>query len=379
MNGFDLSTVNGIYIGNQLASAVYCGSNLIWEAHNYANDWFTIEAIDNCDITFTISEVEYLVYSIGDAQSNGWTGLLADVNYTVSLQSGEKMCLAGKYDESKYTNYYGTFSSTGRFKVYGNIMSLLTYEKSQGDMDGSAEYADFRNLTDLSSYPTYIFSKLFENCTYLVDASNLVLPATTLVNYCYHRMFYGCTSLTKAPKLPATTLADYCYYYMFYGCTSLTKAPKLPATTLATYCYAYMFHSCTALTTAPALPATTLTNSCYRQMFRGCTVLYTAPELPATTLANYCYAYMFYGCTSLTRAPELPATTLITYCYSYMFYGCTSLYYIKCLAVSNGSSTYTMYWLNNVSSSGTFIKHSSMTSWTTGVNGIPSGWSILDA
>ena len=378
MNGFDLSTVSGIYIGNQLASAVYCGSNLIWEAHNYANDWFTIEAIDNCDITFTASEVE-LVYSIGDAQSNGWTGFFSDENNTVSLQSGEKMCITCKYDESEYTNYYGTFSSTGRFKVYGNIMSLLTYEKSQGDMDGSAEYADFRNLTDLSSYPTYIFSKLFENCTYLVDASNLVLPATTLVNYCYHRMFYGCTSLTKAPKLPATTLTNNCYYEMFRDCTSLTTAPELPATTLAMDCYQYMFYGCTSLITAPELPATTLAAYCYYNMFRGCTALTTAPALPATTLTEYCYSNMFRNCTSLITAPELPATTLTVFCYSYMFYGCTSLNYIKCLAVSNGSSSYTLYWLNNVSNSGTFIKHSSMTSWTTGVNGIPSGWNILDA
>jgi hypothetical protein len=34
-------------------------------------------------------------------------------------------------------------------------------------------------------------------------------------------MFRGCTSLTVAPELPATTLVNYCYGYMFYGCTSL--------------------------------------------------------------------------------------------------------------------------------------------------------------
>ena len=30
----------------------------------------------------------------------------------------------------------------------------------------------------------------------------------TMANYCYHYMFYDCTSLAQAPSLPATTLAD---------------------------------------------------------------------------------------------------------------------------------------------------------------------------
>ena len=34
-------------------------------------------------------------------------------------------------------------------------------------------------------------------------------------------MFAGCTSLTSAPALPATTLANYCYQRMFQDCTSL--------------------------------------------------------------------------------------------------------------------------------------------------------------
>ena len=87
---------------------------------------------------------------------------------------------------------------------------------------------------------------------------------------------------------------------MFYGCSSLTKAPNLPATTLADCCYEYMLNDCSSLTTAPDLPATTLANSCYSFMFQGCNSLTTAPDLPATTLTEYCYHYMFSGCTLLT-------------------------------------------------------------------------------
>lgn len=89
---------------------------------------------------------------------------------------------------------------------------------------------------------------------------------------------------------------------------------------------------------------------------------------------------MFKGCTGLTTAPELPATTLVQGCYEKMFYECSSLNYIKCLAAS-GMNTYncTYYWLGDVSATGTFIKDSSMSDWTTGDNGIPTGWTIEDA
>lgn len=108
-----------------------------------------------------------------------------------------------------------------------------------------------------------------------------------MLNYCYEYMFYGCTSLTKAPSLPATTLAPYCYSEMFYNCTSLTQAPALPATTLAPYCYYSMFEGCTALIQAPALPATTLADSCYKSMFYNCTNL----KLSSTQTGEYTQEY----------------------------------------------------------------------------------------
>ena len=127
-----------------------------------------------------------------------------------------------------------------------------------------------------------------------------------------------------------------------------------------------------------SLPATTLAINCYVAMFNGCTSLETAPELPATTLAQYCYSYMFYACTGLKTAPELPATTLNNYCYSSMFQGCTSLKSITCLATDISASNCTTNWVSGVAASGTFTKAASMTNWTTGVNGIPTGWSIVD-
>jgi hypothetical protein len=88
---------------------------------------------------------------------------------------------------------------------------------------------------------------------------------------------------------------------------------------------------------------------------------------------------MFRGCSSLATVPELPATTLAYCCYQNMFNGCTSLNYIKCLATDISATNCTQNWVMNAASSGTFVKNPNMSSWTSGTNGIPNGWTIQDA
>lgn len=306
-----------------------------------------IEDVDRIDWnskTKTDNKNKYLTFNItSNGNINVPTGTTYSINgaewentgTTITVNRGETIRFKG--NNSTYNN--NTFSgSTASFEVEGNIMSLI-----YGD--------DFKNKLTISGYNT--FASLFRNCTNLVSAENLILPANTLATWCYASMFYGCTSLTTAPELPATTLATYCYYQMFANCTSLK--------------------------TAPALPATTLADSCYNSMFQSCTSLTTAPTLPATTLAQYCYSTMFNGCTSLTTAPKLPARTLATSCYSNMFNGCTSLNYIKCLATDISANSCTSFWVNGVASTGTFVKNPDMASWTTGRSGIPSGWTVQDA
>ena len=201
------------------------------------------------------------------------------------------------------------------------------------------------------------------------------LAQTTLVKYCYYKMFNGCTGLTSAPELPATTLVDSCYYSMFQDCTGLTSAPELPATTLVRSCYRQMFRGCTGLTSAPELPATTLGIGCYSSMFQDCTGLTSAPELPATTLVGSCYQQMFGGCTGLTSAPELPATTLVSSCYYIMFIGCTNLSLIKVNFTVWTDQTRT--WVDGVSPTGTFYKPSALPE-EYGTAKIPTGWTVVN-
>jgi hypothetical protein len=166
---------------------------------------------------------------------------------------------------------------------------------------------------------------------------------------------------------------------MFEGCTCLTATPELSATTLASSCYAKMFYGCTSLTETPTtLSATTLASSCYANMFYGCTSLTTAPALPATTLSVSCYESMFQGCTSLTATPILPAATLTERCYYQMFKECSYLYSVKCLATDISATDCTTYWLDGVSTTGTFTKATSMTSWpSNSPSGIPSDWTVV--
>ena len=346
--------------------------------------------------------VSTLQYKMNDGS---WQNYTYGTDITLSNVGDKVSFRGGNAAYATSTSKYTKISCTGDCYIYGNIMSLVSM----------TDYADTKTLAQ-----NYAFCQLFYQNSHIVNhpSKTLVLPATTLKNYCYQSMFYGCTGLTTAPELPATTLQSYCYREMFYGCSSLTTAPELPATTLAIYCYDKMFQGCTSLTTAPELPATTLANSCYYSMFQGCTSLTAAPVLPATTLDKYCYYSMFQGCTSLTTAPELPATTLANFCYNRMFQGCTSLttapalhattladhcyYYmfsnctnlrsVTCLATSGINENYsTQYWLNGTATSGTrtFYKNKDASvsedasgsggTWPRSVSGIPSGWTYSNA
>ena len=173
-------------------------------------------------------------------------------------------------------------------------------------------------------------------------------------------------------------LSSYSFSNLFSG-TNVVDASGLTLEDVVSHsCYYNMFNGCTSLVTAPELPATTLVTACYSNMFNGCTSLVTAPELPATTLAEACYYNMFYKCTSLVTAPELPATTLVTNCYKQMFNSCSRLNYIKALFTTKPSSAYTDTWVLGVNPTGTFVKNRKATWTTTGDNGIPNGWTVVN-
>ena len=307
------------------------------------------------------------------------------------LQAGDKVLVRGINQKYAGPNvqFYNCFTSDDhlRFKVYGNIMSLI---------NGNDYYG-----TTLTSSNTYAFAHLFWGCEGLVDASQLALPSNT-IDGCYKDLFFNCvnlteaptlpatvmtpycydgmfnnTGLTKAPSLPSTQLADHCYSAMFSDCSRLTIVPELPATTLAPYCYYSMFDGNSLLTTAQStLPATILAAHCYEAMFSNCSRLTSVPVLPATVLAENCYNLMFQGCIRLTKAPDLNAPNLVTGCYAQMFKNCTNLNSVKCLATAFNGTRCTYEWMQGVNANGTFTK-ANTNIWARTTSGIPINWTVV--
>lgn len=277
-------------------------------------------------------------------------------NYTnttvLTLNADEEACFKGtgktyrNGNDFKEGGPYATvnnkplFSATKKVYIAGDISSLF-YE---GKLD--EDYALQGAFSSSAGAITYID----------IDPNDpLILPWSKLTKGCFVRMFFNCTSLTWAPKLPATELAELCYYNMFRQ-TAITS---------------YLFR----------LPATNLVKNCYREIFNGCASLQVVADdlLPATNLAQQCYQQLFTNCTSLTKAPELPAEALVSECYKQMFSNCPALHYIKCLATTGINATNLLQWVNKVSSEGTFVKSSAVTSWpTNNPSGIPSGWTVVD-
>ena len=220
-----------------------------------------------------------------------WTDITSTGEGTIiTVNDGDKV----QFRADNFNNHNGTsyFLGTAMYNAYGNIMSLINP-------------TDFENLFELND--NYTFAHLFGGgTTYgytntgIIDASNLVLPATVLTDHAYDGMFANCLNLVAAPALPAKTLVGFCYQEMFNNCSSLVKAPEL--------------------------------------------------------LADYVPSYAYY----------------------YMFAGCSKLDYVKCLATGFESFGSTNRWLRDVRSTGTFVKHPNAT-WTTGEDGIPAGWTIIDA
>ena len=374
--------VTKMYVGTSAVSKAYVETTQVWpNTPDYSSKYFTIEAIDSGTFKFSGNSVDY---SVDNGQT--WTTLPSNTN-SPTVNAGSKILWKSTGLTPSSGAGIGTFSSTGRFNIEGNIMSLHYGDSFTGQTSLSGKDWAYKNMlsgaTGLISAENLVlpattlakgcYNTMFKRCTNLTTAP--ALPATTLAQYCYQDLFADCSNLQAAPDLPATTLASGCYYYMFEGCTSLQAAPVLSATTMVVSCYAHMFEGCTGLTTAPVLPATTLATSCYEYMFKGCTSLTTAPDLPGGNIENSVYAHMFEGCTGITTAPVLSGSSLGRSSYNSMFSGCSSLNYIKMTATDIDGVGCLTNWVAGVSATGHFVKATGV-SLPSGASGIPTGWTV---
>ena len=107
-----------------------------------------------------------------------------------------------------------------------------------------------------------------------------------------------------------------------------------------------------------------------------------------TKFGNYSLAYLFKENTGLTEARLSMGNVIFSNnsknksAFMNFMAGCTNLRYIWCDAqiTDNLNSSYPFFqnWVENVSATGTFVKHPDAT-WTTGADGVPTGWTVVDA
>lgn len=187
--------------------------------------------------------------------------------------------------EDKAGNEIYSFTVPERGPAVDNINKPLTFKATQDGstvkltQSGSPSGA-FKMSTDGGTnwvdytIGTVIRLNIGDEVSFLTKSSRT--SGQTQTDYFYFEMtgkieaWHNVMSLYRTSDFAKHFPASYAFYSLFYGCTSLTKAPVLSTTRLALGCYAYMFFRCTSLTKAPELPATTLINHCYMSMFSGC-------------------------------------------------------------------------------------------------------------
>lgn len=210
--------------------------NCIYDpTHDYSQDYLTLRILTSGDViwkSYGTGSNKTIEYSINDEPWNQITATTSGIN--IPVNAGDVVRFRGnnnRYCEGNKANYSGFDGCTATYDVEGNIHSMLYGDNFIGN----------DNLTNT----TYHFTQFFKQSG-VVSAENLILPATTLKNYCYRALFSLASHLITPPQLPATTLAQGCYWYLFERCP-IQSAPELPAPILVRECYGYMFTGCSSL------------------------------------------------------------------------------------------------------------------------------------
>ena len=248
------------------------------------------------------------------------------------------------------TKTIATLASGSTLMMYGSNSSLGTaynkghYFRGSGDYEVSGEISSLVNGsnaddTELSgSNRTNTFAMLFSGDTHLVSAENLKISSSIMPQNCCNSTFRSCTRLVKAPRtLPATDLGKECYSSMFEGCIALAYPPyELNFTSADVTAYNRMF--CMSRTSKLTTPAMTYTPKLFGDWGSSSPV----------------QQQMFCGNGNLTTI----------YCY-----------WTKGSYSGNFSLT---NWVNYTADSGVTFHKRSTQSFASGVNGIKTGWTVVN-
>ena len=246
--------------------------------------------------------------------SSGQTKTIATIN------SGDTIHLKGSNDRLGTSYNHGHyFRGTGDYEISGEITSLINGNDYDTHLSGSR----------------YVFAQLFSGDTHLVSAENLFVDSETLPQDCFNSTFRDCTRLTSAPELPSTNLGDSCYSSMFEGCIALSKVPSEIRFTYVGGSQVFQRMFCMSRTSKLTTPA-------------------------------------------MTESPKLFGNWGSAPANQQMFCGNGNLNKIYCYWTRNSGSFSLTNWVNYTADSGvTFYKRSTAT-FASGVNGIKTGWTVVN-
>lgn len=123
-------------------------------------------------------------------------------------------------------NKFGTATPNISFSKDGTNWTEWDYSKITLEKEGDIIYFKGNNSAGFSTnknYVTFSFSKNIAasgSIMSLIDEKGEVKEIPK--NYCFYKLFEGCSTLVSAPDLTAETLKGYCYSNLFSGCSSLT-------------------------------------------------------------------------------------------------------------------------------------------------------------
>ena len=291
------------------------------------SDNFAITSLaDNNTITLTNNRQSSINSSFSYSLDKGatWTYFTLSSGQTktiATINSGDTIHLKGSNNTlaSNY-NYGHYFRGTGDYEISGEISSLI----KGNDYD-----------TDLGAASRYTFAMLFSGDTHLVSAENLFVDSEILPQDCFNGTFRDCTRLTSAPELPSIRLGDSCYSSMFEGCIALSKVPSEIRFTYVGGSQVFQRMFCMSRTSKLTTPA-------------------------------------------MTESPKLFGNWGSTPTNQQMFCGNGNLNKIYCYWTRNSGSFSLTNWVNYTADSGvTFYKRSTAT-FASGVNGIKTGWTVVN-
>lgn len=290
------NSYSGFFLNGEAINTIYLNGNQVfsnggseptptpaWE--EWEKDLLTFTALEATDIGLLVNRMDAPKCYYRKATDAGYTQMTTAT--TISLSAGEQVKFYGSNSYwSRDRTKWAKFTSTGKFNISGNVMTLLA-------KGGTA-----------SVRQTYCFRRVFAE-THVVDASELTLPSTQ-----YDNMFYGfiqqCPYLQKLPVMPTPT------HTLVYG-YFCNKCPSLQSATLSTgnynipYAFQGMFQDCSGLT-AVTIPAETVTaKDAMALLFQRCTSLHTIIFSNMTTLTESLNSSWFDGATDTIGTAYVPA------------------------------------------------------------------------